>query len=103
MEAQPASIQSRAKGKIARRGLGTGLMREVSAYHAVCSDPGEEVPTESEVSTGSARLLQFRVFLLGLFQDRKIGVGVFPEGKEILVGGAALLGIALEGIAAGQA
>jgi len=50
----------------------------------------------------SAKLLQLRVFRPGFFQDRKIGVGILPEGKEILVGGAALLGIALERIGAGQ-
>src|SRR5580700_1552 len=31
--------------------------------------------------------LQLRVFRLGLFQDRDVGVGVFPESEEIFVGG----------------
>ena len=35
-------------------------------------------------------LLQFRVFGFRLFQDGNIGVGVFPEGEEILVGGLCL-------------
>jgi len=33
----------------------------------------------------TATLLQLRVFRLGLLQDRDIGVGVFPEGKKVLV------------------
>jgi hypothetical protein len=32
-------------------------------------------------------LLQLRVLGLGFFQDRNVGVGVFPEGEEIFVGG----------------
>jgi hypothetical protein len=32
-------------------------------------------------------LLQLRVLRLGLFQDGDVGVGVFPEGEEILIGG----------------
>jgi hypothetical protein len=30
------------------------------------------------------RLLQLRVFGFGLFQDGDVGIGVFPEGEEIL-------------------
>ena len=32
-------------------------------------------------------LLQLRVLRLGFFQDGDVGVGVFPEGEEIFVGG----------------
>src|SRR3984885_12493402 len=32
-------------------------------------------------------LLQLRVLRFGFFQDRNVGVGVFPEGKEFFVGG----------------
>ncbi len=35
-----------------------------------------------------APLLQFRVLLLGLLQDGDVGIGVFPEGEEVLVGSA---------------
>jgi hypothetical protein len=35
-------------------------------------------------------LLQLRVLCLGFLQDRDIGVGVFPEGEEILICGASL-------------
>jgi hypothetical protein len=37
---------------------------------------------------GGRRLLQLRVLRLGFLQDRDVGVGVFPEGEEILVSGA---------------
>src|SRR5215469_2361127 len=33
------------------------------------------------------RLLQFRVLGLGLLQDGDVGVGVFPQCEEILIGG----------------
>jgi hypothetical protein len=49
-------------------------------------------------------LLQLRVLRLGFLQDGDVGVGVFPEREEILVGGAALAGIAaLRGQAASYA
>jgi|ERR1017187_9926445 hypothetical protein len=32
-------------------------------------------------------LLQLRVLRLGFLQDGDVGVGVFPEGEEIIVGG----------------
>jgi hypothetical protein len=35
----------------------------------------------------SHRLLQLRVLGLGFFKDGDVGVGVFPEGEEIFVGG----------------
>jgi hypothetical protein len=37
---------------------------------------------------------QLRVFGLGLLQDGDVGVGVFPQREEIIVGGALLLGVA---------
>ena len=35
-------------------------------------------------------LLQLRVLRFRLLQDGDIGVGVFPEGEEVLIGGAGL-------------
>ena len=35
-----------------------------------------------------AILLQLRVLALGLLQNRYVGVGVFPESEEILIGSA---------------
>jgi hypothetical protein len=43
-----------------------------------------------QVSNGAIKLLQLGVLCLGLFQDGDVGIGVFPEGEEFLVGGAGL-------------
>ena len=40
---------------------------------------------------GRNGLLQLGVLGLGFFQDGDVGVGVFPEGEKIFVGGAGLL------------
>ncbi len=47
-------------------------------------------------------LLQFGVFGVGLDEDWHIGVGVFPGGEEILVGGAGFGFVALKHVGAGQ-
>jgi len=44
------------------------------------------------------KLLQLCVLRLGLLQDGDVGVGVFPEGEEIIVGGAGFDGVVLHGI-----
>ena len=41
-------------------------------------------------------LLQPRVFRLGLLQDGDVGVGVFPEREEILIGGFGFGSVALK-------
>jgi hypothetical protein len=46
--------------------------------------------------------LQLRVLRIGLFQDRNVGVGVFPEGEEVLIGGFCFGGVALHGIRSTQ-
>src|SRR5208337_3411781 len=51
---------------------------------------------------GEVRLFQLRVLGFGLLQDRDVGVGVFPEGGKILVGGSCLGGVALQGIGAAE-
>jgi hypothetical protein len=38
-------------------------------------------------------LLQFRVLRLGLLQDGDVGIGVLPEGEEVLIGSLGLRGI----------
>src|SRR5712692_4178685 len=45
--------------------------------------------TDGKVNRNAERngLLQLRVLRLGLLQDGDVGVGVFPEGEEIFVGG----------------
>ena len=52
--------------------------------------------------TDSRKLLQLDVLRLGLLQDGDVGVGVFPEGEEILIGGLCLGGVALHRISATQ-
>ena len=52
---------------------------------------GRQVSAGSFVETGAAStLLELSVFRLGLLQDGEVGVGVFPEGEEVLVSGAGL-------------
>ena len=41
-----------------------------------------------EARAGARGLSQLCVFRLGFLQDRNIRVGVFPERKEVLIGGA---------------
>ena len=41
---------------------------------------------ETGLKLGIRRSLQLGVFRLGLLEHRNVGVGVFPEGEEILVG-----------------
>jgi integrase len=46
------------------------------------------------------RLQQLRVLSLGCDENRNVGVGVFPESKEILVGRAGLSGVGLQRVGA---
>ena len=47
--------------------------------------------------------MQLRIFCFGLLEDGDVGVGVFPEGEEIVVGGGGLGGVTLHGIGTGEA
>ena len=47
--------------------------------------------------------MQLRVLRFGLSQDGDVGVGVFPEGEEVLVSGFCFGTIALHRVAASQA
>jgi hypothetical protein len=47
--------------------------------------------------------LEFGGFEFGLLEDGDVGVGVFPEGEEVMVGGFGVGGVALELIGAGEA
>src|SRR5262252_8555478 len=47
-------------------------------------------------------LSQLRVLRLGLLQDGNVGVRVFPEREEILIGGLRLRGVAIDGIRAAK-
>ena len=52
-------------------------------------------PNKTSTRAASVLSLQLRVLGLGLLQDGDFGVGVFPKGEEIFVGGAGFGGIAL--------
>jgi hypothetical protein len=56
-----------------------------------------KTPDEAELVRAT---LQRRVLSLGLFQDGDVGVGVFPEGEEILIRRLSLGGVALHGVGA---
>jgi hypothetical protein len=43
--------------------------------------------------TSYQQLLQLRVFRLGMLQDGNVGIGVFPESKEIFIGGCCLASV----------
>jgi hypothetical protein len=47
-------------------------------------------------------LLQLRVLRFGFLQDGDVGVGVFPEGEEILIRRFGLGDVAGDGISAGE-
>ena len=57
----------------------------------------------NESGASSASLVQLRVLRLGFLQDGDVGVGVFPEGEEILVSRLGFGGIAGEDVGTGQA
>jgi hypothetical protein len=54
------------------------------------------------LKAGASKLLQLRVLCLSVFQDRDIGVGIFPKGQKILIGGAGFGAMVLLGVGASQ-
>src|SRR5271156_434667 len=48
-------------------------------------------------------LLQLRKLRLGFFKDGNVGIGVLPEGKEILVGGFGFGSVARHRVGAAEA
>jgi len=50
----------------------------------------------------AAQSLQRRVLGFGLRQDGDVGIGVFPEGEEIFVGGASLVLVTCEYVGASK-
>jgi len=53
-----------------------------------------------EARAGARGLFQLCVLRLGFLQDGDVGVGVFPERKEILIRGPGFGGVALQGVSA---
>jgi len=74
--------------------------RKVWAVTAGLSDlaPATHQPEASPLTEAETRLLQLGVFGFGLLQDGDVGVGVFPEGQEVLVGITCLFCVARQGI-----
>src|SRR5215831_743251 len=63
-----------------------------------CACSHARMRLSARTRTFSRRLLQLCVLGLGLLKDGDVGVGVFPEGEEVLVGCAGFGGIALESV-----
>jgi len=63
-----------------------------------------EVPTQSATINRqwSRESLQLGVFRLGLLKDADVGVGVFPQSEEILVGRLCLGLISRQGVGSAQ-
>ena len=61
----------------------------------VRSDDGETSIAAHKEDNG---LLQLRVFRLGIFRMRYVGVGVFPQREEILIGRLGSRHVALQDI-----
>jgi hypothetical protein len=55
------------------------------------------------LATGCTEIFVLGHGTLGLLQDRDVGVGVFPQREEIIVGGLRLGGVAGESVGASEA
>jgi hypothetical protein len=64
------------------------------------STPLGNPTAQDNVLVQACCLLQLRILRLGFLQDGDVKVGVFPEGEEVLVGGAGFRLLAGEGVAA---
>ncbi len=62
------------------------LRLPIDGGHTVVTTRLHIYSIENRAGLRFQRSLQLRVFRLGLLEDRDVGVGVFPEGKEIPVG-----------------
>ncbi len=67
--------------------------------------PSSPLNRPSMCAWSETALVELSVFGLGLFEDGDVRVGVFPEGEEILVGGAGFGkgGIGVHGLCRGDA
>jgi len=65
---------------------------ELASPRRICEHQTQDEPrSRPQVSFSFSTLdgcLQLPVFRFGLLQDGDVGVGVFPEGEEVFVGGA---------------
>jgi hypothetical protein len=65
-------------------------------------DSNPEMP-ECGVRNFSIDSLQLRVLCLGFFENRDVGIGVLPDGEEILIGGTGGRDVSFENAGAGKA
>ena len=94
------------RSSIVNYGVDDGLPdRVVSDFVATQSGGAYWIATPRGTATkslkfqkNSSQLLQGRVFILGLAEDRDVGLGVFPESEEIVVGSAGFANITFHGI-----
>jgi hypothetical protein len=98
MEIPPHFIHGFASG-IARRTKDPSTLRATGYLSILFFDPYQFAGRASH-DVSRLSLLQLRVLRLGFLQDGDVGVGVFPEGEEVLVGGASFQSVAREGISA---
>src|SRR5258708_30918303 len=82
-------------------------LRSVAFQCGRCGVSGEKSTpahlSPKSVAPGQGKeLLQLSVFGLGGDEDGDVGVGVFPESEEILIGGAGFGCITLEHVSAGE-
>jgi hypothetical protein len=54
-------------------------------------------------TSGKAQSLELRILRLGLRQDWNVGIGVFPNGEEVLIGGFCLGLISRQRVSPAQA
>jgi hypothetical protein len=73
-------------------------LRGCERYRLLTSTIGKQQTTKKDFF----QLLQLRVLRLGFLQDGDVGVGVFPEREEILIGSLGFGGVSREGIRAGE-
>jgi hypothetical protein len=86
-------------GKRNNRVISGAFGKVYAVKHAVNYGPFQEVRLGRSTDMrdfSSQRLLQLRVLRLGFFQDGNIGIGVFPQRQEVLVGSACFGRVALE-------
>src|SRR2546426_8097134 len=77
-----------------------GKNSEVSANDTATREGRALTPTRSKIvsETDPPELLQLRVLRLGFLQHGDVGIGVFPEGEEVLVRSVGFCGISLHRI-----
>jgi hypothetical protein len=109
MQSSRRTLRARRRSSSSPPGLpgqGGDLCRNVRRGSGNSGESGHAVASDVSLLANLYRLsclLQLRVLGFRFFQDGDVGIGVFPEGEEILVGDAGLPHISGERICAGEA